>query len=394
MAPILGNSNTSPANSNSSLANSDTFSAAVDTSPDSPEPLESSSTIPDSAPGSHLLGATRSGGTLDHSCTLLTHSNLRSLLAITSGPIKSLSNAHKWLEFRGWILAAEPYDHAKATSILVIAALAPKQLDLKNTALAIALLLETDITDHISTSLMNTVTDKAIKRFNNLFDKLSTIAKFLAANNVKCAETRLALKATSELLAKVSISLSTVTSAPLPATAFLGLLNWAAITKAALSPPMSTNCPQSSLQPSGLSSKDLIRVQQWILRNAHMVLLQFDLANPHAPKDLSIPGLASMQVELNSALEKLNTKHLPPTEREDGEVVGHSRRTHMLGMKAASSSAFLIEFNTADSAARFHGYIKLKLDTLSPLFRCSATAVKKPGLFPALALLIQAMSLA
>ncbi|KAG5350915.1 hypothetical protein C0989_008795, partial [Termitomyces sp. Mn162] len=59
-----------------------------------------------------------------------------------------------------------------------------------------------DITDHISTSLTNTVTDKAIKCFNNLFNKPSTTAEFLAANDTKCVETMLALKATSESLAK------------------------------------------------------------------------------------------------------------------------------------------------------------------------------------------------
>ncbi|KAG5733050.1 hypothetical protein E4T56_gene3550 [Termitomyces sp. T112] len=47
-APTPGNSNTSPANPDSPLANSNAFPAAINASPDSPEPLGPSSAVPDS----------------------------------------------------------------------------------------------------------------------------------------------------------------------------------------------------------------------------------------------------------------------------------------------------------------------------------------------------------
>ncbi|KAG5349057.1 hypothetical protein C0989_006340 [Termitomyces sp. Mn162] len=148
-------------------------------------------------------------------------------MAIESGPIELAQDTHKWLETKGWILAAEPYDCSKLVNILVTAALVPKTPDLKLVALATAFLLDANITDHILDILANTVA-----------------VDFLVASNTKHAESTLALKASLAILEGVSTLLGAVASKLV--TRPLSLPNmgpsWASVAKAAsgLLPP-STN---------------------------------------------------------------------------------------------------------------------------------------------------------
>ncbi|KAG6881765.1 hypothetical protein C0993_012830, partial [Termitomyces sp. T159_Od127] len=104
--------------------------------------------------------------------TLPTHSDLKSLIATDSSLIKSVPDACKWLKSKGWILAGDLYNHTRLVTILATAALTSKQLELKNAAITVAFLLETDITDHVSNTLAKAVTRKTVDRIAPLLPPL------------------------------------------------------------------------------------------------------------------------------------------------------------------------------------------------------------------------------
>ncbi|KAG5332534.1 hypothetical protein C0989_006990 [Termitomyces sp. Mn162] len=142
---------------------------------------------------------------------LLTHSNLASLTA-RDGPIKLVKEAQKWLKSQGWILMADSYNHTKLITILGTAALTSKLPELKTIALTVAFLLKANIMDHVSNKLAEAVTTKTINKIGGLIKKSSTTAEFLAANDIKCAESTLALKASSTTLEGVATLLDALAS--------------------------------------------------------------------------------------------------------------------------------------------------------------------------------------
>ncbi|KAG6871488.1 hypothetical protein C0993_003243, partial [Termitomyces sp. T159_Od127] len=92
---------------------------------------------------------------------LLTHSNLKSLMALDTSPLKSLNNARKWLKLKGWILASDHYDRTHLITILATVALISKHPELKTMLIAIAFLLGVNISDHILETLAEAVASKA-----------------------------------------------------------------------------------------------------------------------------------------------------------------------------------------------------------------------------------------
>lgn len=179
-------------------------------------------------------------GTPGHPPPLPTHSDLTSLLAVDSGTIRSVSDARRWLESRGWILAAEPYDRTKLANVLVTAALTPKTPDLKNAALAVAFVLEANVTDQVSSLLAEAVAEKTLGKLSAAVDKLNSSADFISANDSSRAETSLTLNSVTKDLDRIASTLSNAVSkiqAPPP----LGPLSqptWASVAKAGnASPP-------------------------------------------------------------------------------------------------------------------------------------------------------------
>ncbi|KNZ81142.1 hypothetical protein J132_03134 [Termitomyces sp. J132] len=220
-------------------------------------------------------GGPSPGGTLDRSRPLPTHSDLKTLMAVDSGPIKSAQDARKWLESRSWILAADPYDRTKLVNILATAALTSKLPELRNAALAVAFLLDADITDCVSDTLADTVVAKALGCIEGLVEKLSSTADFLTANDAKRAESTLALKATSETLEGVSSSLGALASklvSPPPTSIDASAPSWASIAKTApkttAPAPITRNVPTNDLSP-----EDVSHIQQRSLRDARTVLI-------------------------------------------------------------------------------------------------------------------------
>ncbi|KAG5348795.1 hypothetical protein C0989_008103, partial [Termitomyces sp. Mn162] len=209
-----------------------------------------------------------------------------------TSPIRSLLNAHKWLESNRWILAAEPYDRAKIVSILATVALYFKLAKMKNAVLAMAFLLKVDITDQILSSLADAIMTKTMGRLSNLVEKLSTMARFLAANNSQRAESTLALKSTSETFAGVSSLLDTMASKSAnPLQQPTALPTWASIAKTSASPQPAIVHSHQTLTPAyALLTDNKICVQQCILCDAHIVLIKFNPMDASAPTDPSVTG--------------------------------------------------------------------------------------------------------
>ncbi|KAG6875903.1 hypothetical protein C0992_001765 [Termitomyces sp. T32_za158] len=326
--------------------------------------------------GRASMGGASQGGTPDRQNPLPTHSDLKSLPAIDHGPIKSIHDARKWLETKGWILAAEPYDHTKLVNILVTAALTSKHEDLKRASLAVAFILDANVTDRISEGLADAVAAKAAARLGEVNEKLYCTSEFLAASDAARADSTLSLSKLTTKLTAVSAALNTVTSrlaatAP-PSTA---PVSWATIAKASANRPLRPAMPPQ--QASAHSDDVAHRIHQCILRDARTVLCQFDPHDAMAPKDLSMNGSANLRAELNTLLSRLDKKEALLTATEEGEVPSTRCATHVIGLKLSSSSAYLIKFDTADSAVRFQEYATDNWALLALLFGDGFVVINK-----------------
>ncbi|KAG5640478.1 hypothetical protein DXG03_008377 [Asterophora parasitica] len=158
---------------------------------------------------------------------LQSQTEISALLMSKIGPIKSVWEAHSWLKQKGWVLSSDTYNYTKLVHVLLTAALdLPGKTieactDVKNTFLAVAFLLEDDITNSVSEALVDTVTTKTLNCLKPIMDKLKTAGLFVTATNTQQAQTTLSLKDISTHLATITASLSDLssklaTSAPLP----------------------------------------------------------------------------------------------------------------------------------------------------------------------------------
>ncbi|KAG5337664.1 hypothetical protein C0989_009053 [Termitomyces sp. Mn162] len=222
--------------------------------------------------------------------------------------------------------------------------------ELKNAALAVAFLLDADVMDHISETLANAVGDKAIGHLEGLVKKLGSMANFLAASDVKCAETTLTLKATSETLKGVTISLgamalNTMNPPPLPQ----------ALAKASSSPSTLLDITKAPAMHD-LSHEEVSKIQQCVLCDARTVLIEFDPNDTEAPSDFMATGSSKLHDDLNKILKRLDERDMALRKGEDGEIEIVTPQTHAIGLKNLSRSAYLAESDTADSASRFCHY--------------------------------------
>lgn len=317
------------------------------------------------APSVTMPGGANSAGTPERSRALPTHTDLKSLLAIDSGPIKSALDARKWLETKGWILTAEPYDHTKLINILVTAALSLKQADLKTVAIVVAFLLDANVMDHVSDTLVEAVATKTAKHLDNLVGKLSSSADFITASDTNRAEDTLTLKSTTATLEKLTDSLSSMvtkfmSAQPSPPMPQPGPRSWASVVKTHSAPhdphrqqPLSW---LTGIPPSTLTYTEQARVRQRIIQNARTILISIDREDDNTPKDFSTEGTACLCDCLNNVLTMLDAKTLLPAGLEEGEEVPPHLITRVIGMKTTKRGAYLLEFDSADSAQRFWEY--------------------------------------
>ncbi|KAG5721647.1 hypothetical protein E4T56_gene14634 [Termitomyces sp. T112] len=285
-------------------------------------------------------------GTPKRTRLIPTHSDLKTLLASDPSPVRALPDACKWLETNGWILTAEPYDHAKLVSILATAALSSKQAEMRNTMLVAAFLLKANIADNVASDLADRIASKTLGSLSGLIEKLSSTAKFLAANNAQRAESTLALKSTTETLAGATTSLdamaSKLASTPMQPNA---TPTWATIAKAAApNPPLFAPGQQPSVH--NLSADDRVRVQQCVLQDARTVLIQFNLHDNNAPKDHTAEGSPKLWDTLNKILGELDKKAMAVEEGEAGKVKIVTPKTRAIGLKTISHNSAVTRLST------------------------------------------------
>ncbi|KAG5339327.1 hypothetical protein C0989_004702 [Termitomyces sp. Mn162] len=83
--------------------------------------------------------------------------------------------------------------------------------------------------------------------------------------------------------------------------------------------------------------------------------------------DFMATGLSTLCNRLNKTLEWLNVKATTICQK-DGKIDFVTPNTHAIGLKAIGSSAYLTEFNTTDSACRFHDYTNKEWTAFKDLF--------------------------
>ncbi|KNZ81345.1 hypothetical protein J132_01635 [Termitomyces sp. J132] len=125
--------------------------------------------------------------------------------------------------------------------------------------------MEADVYNQVLNVLANIVAAKALGKLNSMVGKLSSIAEFLNANNAQRAETTLAIKYMSKMLAKVTSLLDTMASklAKSPAQPDSTSI-WMTIARASMDVPASlpVGLASSTSSPSLLLANNQTQVQQ------------------------------------------------------------------------------------------------------------------------------------
>ncbi|KAG6851914.1 hypothetical protein C0991_005022 [Blastosporella zonata] len=224
-----------------------------------------------------------------------------------SGPIKSATNARQYLETNGWVLSAETYDRNKIAKIITTVALggashtrsASNTLkpEARNALLAVAFLIDDDMTDNIANTLAEAVAAKALARLEPLATSLATSVSFASANDTNRANNTITLQSiTDKLVSSINTLDKAPSPIPLPPVTLLPpphMPSWASI--------VSANIPTSTVfNPEASDSHT--RLQQWILKDSRVVTFDLLIKDPSAPQDQSPSGLAKLRTTINDTL--------------------------------------------------------------------------------------------
>ncbi|KAF8803182.1 hypothetical protein BYT27DRAFT_7260487 [Phlegmacium glaucopus] len=161
---------------------------------------------------------------------------------------------------------------------------------------AVALTLEDDVTDSVSTTLASAIASKFLASLSNITTALLNTQTFLEASTTQQASTTLNLKETTDSLTDIASKLTT--------------LNLAA----------PTNCPQwpslPSLQPSQhtvpplshnpASTPDITWLQQRLILTARAILVKVASDDATASQDHSPKGLQKIRDDMNINLAELD----------------------------------------------------------------------------------------
>ncbi|KAG6884100.1 hypothetical protein C0993_001434 [Termitomyces sp. T159_Od127] len=263
-------------------------------------------------------------------------SNIKILLANNPSLIKSQRNARTWLEKKGWILVAEPYNHRKLVHILLSAVLTSKQQELRNVSVAVTLLLDNAILNHVSEAIADLVVTKVLSHIEGAATKLNSSANFAAVADTRQAEALLALDKATKRPTGVSTSLDVLLqSAPTnigdpieqpPQPTWAAIAASAPIQRSPTAPR-----PHANFDPTA-STKDT-HFQQWFLCNAYMVLAIVDPADGTSPKDTSVTGNSALCDKLNIHLGDIDQANVAIGMVEEGEEPEHKApKTHAVGL--------------------------------------------------------------
>ncbi|KAG5348011.1 hypothetical protein C0989_011172, partial [Termitomyces sp. Mn162] len=88
-------------------------------------------------------------------------------------------------------------------------------------------------------------------------------------------------------------------------------------------------------------------------------------------------GSSKLRNDLNKILKRLDERDMALHKGEDGETEMVAPRTHAIGLKNLSHSAYLAEFDTADSASRFRRYATTNWIFFTAIFGDGVSIVDK-----------------
>ncbi|KAG6838555.1 hypothetical protein C0991_010712, partial [Blastosporella zonata] len=278
------------------------------------------------------------------------------LSAITTGPIRSTDDARKYLDKNGWVLLGKPYSCSKLAHIIATVALGDTltsrttgnvlKLDIRNTLLSVAFLINSDITDHISDALTEAITSKteaSLSKLENAASRLADSANFLAANDISRATASITLDKIAQKLNTVTNALTALSSPPPQTTTqpppSRGTTSWADAVRTNLSTP-------SSRYFNPASDVSHTRLQQRVIRDSRIIRINFLKSDDTVPTDHSPNGLATLRESINQRLTTIDS-------RNDIEFLDHSKspppKTLVRGINATDKGAFILELDTAES---------------------------------------------
>ena len=298
---------------------------------------------------------------------LASHSEINSLITGNSGPINNNIEACKWLDTKGWVLAEEDYDRSKMVKILLTALLLPRvPTEAANAIHAVAFIIDTNITDNISSSIATTVTDKITTNLATIITRLTASQTFLEALSTQQAETIIKMDNAATL---VSNSTSTyVTTAQ----------NLTALITKATSPTKWPLPAQSLLLPNihnPNASDSITKLQQRLLLAARSVFITVNHANPSSPKYQSPPALQKIKTAFNKAILDIeDIENFAWDNNDNGPPI--KTKTVLRGIQALKKG-YLIDMDTPESANRFKAYIGDYTDLLPTQLGNTATLKHK-----------------
>ncbi|KAG5640709.1 hypothetical protein DXG03_007473 [Asterophora parasitica] len=284
--------------------------------------------------------------------------------------IKTAKDACSWFKQQGWILSGESYNCTKLACILLTVALSlpariPDHTDTKNTITAIALLIEDNVTNCISSALAEAVATKTTTLLKPIANKLATSSTFVSASNTQQAKTTLTLKEASTNLTMVMESLDALslklanykipTAPPPPAPATGNQPTWASIIGS--SPPMHLPAwpapPPASLNPAVTVQQNCI--QQCILCSAWTILIDINKDNNLASTDCTPAANNKLRETLNKELSKLKQKlvMLGYVSEEGKSLPNPDHKTHICAISSLECGGYLFEMDLVPSAYQF-----------------------------------------
>lgn len=289
---------------------------------------------------------------------LPTRAEIGTLMAGDRSTVDSADRARQWLESKGWILDGEPYDRTKLVRVLMTVAISltnkspdPKP-DAKNAILSVAYLLEDDVMDSISDTLVEAVAAKTLGHIEAATEKLTSSANFVVAIDNRQAETTLAIKTVSDQLVKVSTSLELLTTRlavntpPPPPRS-----SWAAVAAKANASLTLPSLPSNVFNPTASNQQTI--VQQRVLRAARKVLVEVDPKDDSVSLDRTPAGLNTICGRMNKEIADLETSLLAHIISEDEGTPEITDKTHIRGITSLERGGLLFELDSADSALRF-----------------------------------------
>ncbi|KAG5719556.1 hypothetical protein E4T56_gene14208 [Termitomyces sp. T112] len=213
--------------------------------------------------------------------------------------------------------------------------------DVRNAVLAVAFLLEDDVTDQLAEAIAKIVAGKFASATSSSQAKmtlaLKTMATQLAATQPAAATTSL-----TDIIAKLTSSPIACPGAlqPMPST------TWASV--------VVTPADQVPNRFNPIISPQHMWLQQKMLCNARIVLIEVNSADPTAPQDCMPNGFFELHKHLNKHLAEID-KAMADMSAIDG-VVSSTATTWVQGISALLRGAYLLEFDLAKSALRFQAY--------------------------------------